>query len=89
MNASPSVTPAHCKVEPKFSLRRPIYLLDLQIPVAKTPCSIPLEDWPLCYADECYLNAQCASYAGSHPRFVPRKPVVVPGNNDPVMEEWD
>ncbi|MDK9700561.1 MAG: hypothetical protein OEM52_10495 [bacterium] len=38
-------------------------------PVALTPCRIPQEEWSVCYADECYLNDKCPSYAGNHPRF--------------------
>ena len=38
-------------------------------PIAMTPCRIPLEQWGTCYADECYLNGKCPSYAGTKPRF--------------------
>ena len=83
------ITVGHCHVSPKITLPRPIYLLGLQIPVAKTPCSIPLDDWPLCYADECYLNAHCPSYAGSHPRFEPRKPINTAKTRPVATDEWD
>ena len=89
MNDAASTPPTHCKVSPKFSLSRPIYLFDLQIPVAKTPCLIPLEDWPVCYADECYLNAVCASYSGTHPRFEPRKPTPKVNPEPSSIDEWD
>jgi len=45
----------------------------------RTPCRLALLDWPICYADGCYLNYRCPVYRGLHPNperdYIPLPPV--------------
>ncbi len=74
----PNTLNTHCKVSRKFHLPLPTLPDHLKhmLPVATTPCRIPLDDWQVCHADACYLNARCPAYAGTAPQFEPKLPLL-------------
>jgi hypothetical protein len=47
----------------------------------QTPCRLSVADWPVCYADGCYLNNRCPVYRGKHPSpvrdYIPLPPVFI------------
>ena len=47
----------------------------------KTPCCRSLTDWPVCYADGCYMNYRCPVYRGKYPNpvrdYIPMPPVFI------------
>jgi hypothetical protein len=50
-------------------------------PNGKTPCLLPISDWPVCYAHGCYLNNRCPVYRGAYPSpvrdYIPHPPVFI------------
>ena len=52
-----------------------------EIQNSKTPCNRSFEDWPICYADGCYLNYRCPIYSGKFPSpirdYIPMPPVFI------------
>lgn len=45
----------------------------------RTPCCRSKAEWPVCYADGCYLNYRCPVYRGKYPSpvrdYIPMPPV--------------
>ncbi|TKJ41035.1 hypothetical protein CEE37_05050 [candidate division LCP-89 bacterium B3_LCP] len=46
-----------------------------------TPCRRPVEEWPTCFDNGCYLNNQCPVYNGKYPSpirdYIPHPPVFI------------